>query len=647
MTKVDVDLGKIGVVTEYRDKDLIRSIPGSSWDATSRMWHVPLSWASCKILRGVFGDRLEIGPELQVWAWNELNTRINPSLALRLQTDGPGDKRLLPFQRPGVDFLVVARHALLADEMGTGKTIQTIMALHKLDQLGENPFPACLIVPNAVKVNWQREFAKWFPDVKTFVVGGSAAKRMATFKEAGLAIHNGEKVVVILAWEITWRHSRLAPYGSVRLSDPERQPKELNRIMWRTVVADEAHKMKDPKAKQTRATWQIGHTESCQFRFALTGTPIANDPGDLWSLMHFVDPLEYPSKTKWVDRFCLLSWNAFGGMEVIGVRPDTREEFYSIVDPRMRRMPKELVLPFLPKKLRSVRFAEMSSKQAKAYREIEASMVAAVDSAPLEDEAEAVMQALERWGAPQRQALVIASNPLVRNLRLIQFSSSYATVKDDGEVELAEPSNKLDELMDILDELGDEPVVVAAESRQLIELAERRLLDAQARLQKDRKDPRAFTFRHIVGGMTDDERERHKDDFQEGRARVMLMTVKAGGVGITLTRAGVIVFLQRSWSMLDNKQSEDRVHRIGSEIHDKILVIDIVAPGTVEEVQIARLHEKMERLEEIVRDKDTLKARAIQYDESGQAKVVDDAAWARVLELEAEAARLEEDPLWK
>jgi SNF2 family DNA or RNA helicase len=139
---------------------------------------------------------------------------------------------------------------------------------------------------------------------------------------------------------------------------------------------------------------------------------------------------------------------------------------------------------------------------------------------------------------------------------------------------------------------------VFAESRQLIEMAGRRLEEA------------GIVTRYIVGGMTEDQRYNATNDFQEGRARAILLTFKAGGEGITLTRANQIAFLQRSWSMLNNKQAEDRVHRIGSEIHRSITITDFVAPDTVEVDQIRVLHEKFDRLQEIVRDRETLQAAA-------------------------------------
>lgn len=594
----------------FHHKDALKLVPGARWNMVSHpnVWSVPLSWAACKQLRGVFADQLEIGPALTAWAWNEMNRRINPSLAWRLAQDGEGDPDDYGFQRAGINFMVIAQLALLCDDMGTGKTRQTSKAIAKLDKLGYQPYPALVICPNSVKhLAWARELKQHLPPgTEIVVIEGGAAKREKALKQIAELVEQGQSVVGVINWESVRLHSRLAPYGSVNLltcsncdaesarkpANCHRCPKELNRIPWRTVVADEAHRMIDPKAQQTRAVWAVGHSKDVQFRYALTGTPIASDNvGDAWSLLHFIAPDEWSAKSKTLDRYGLLSWNAFGGLEVVGINPATRDEYFSIVDPRMRRMPKEVVLPWLPKKVSQVREVEMSAKQAKAYKQMLESMLVQLDYAKEEDE-----KVLDALAGVEDKGLLTATSPLTQATRLMQFSSAYAELDEEsGQVRLSEPSCKIDELEEIANELGDEPFVVAAESRQLIELACARL------------DKLGIKWTRIVGGMSDDQRTQAVDDFQQGRVRACLFTIKAGGVGITLTRAGYIVFLQRSWSMIDNRQAADRVHRIGSEIHDKVVVIDIVSKGTVEEGQIEAILGKEERLQDFLRDRETFR----------------------------------------
>ena len=107
----------------------------------------------------------------------------------------------------------------------------------------------------------------------------------------------------------------------------------------------------------------------------------------------------------------------------------------------------------------------------------------------------------------------------------------------------------------------------------------------------------------ITGAQTDDERQQAIDDFQSGKIKWILFTAQAGGVGVTLTAARRLVMLQRPWSLVDHKQALDRVHRIGSEIHDSIVISDYVTEGTIEERVIQVLETKADNFEQIVRDK--------------------------------------------
>lgn len=583
----------IQVMTTWNEKELVKAIPGSRWNSVDKYWTVPLTMPACSQLKGQFPDTLEVGPRLTEWIWHEYETRIKPAMSLRMQHEDVGggihiDPRLYSFQQLGVAWIITAGSGILGDEMGTGKTIQMLVAMANV----EDALPALVIAPNSVKVNWAKEAATWLPQATPYVLTGTASAKAKLLAAAA----QDPTALVITNFESTFRLSRLSGYGSIRLircrecdkqygsdikaASCEVHPRPLNAIPFKTVVVDEAHRIKDPKAKQTRATWALAHGHSVVRRWGLTGTPLANDPSDLWSLGHFFAPNEYPTKSKYVERYCLLSWNVHGGLDVVGINPEHKEEFYKIFDPRFRRMPKALVLSQLPPKIRQVRFVEMTPKQRKAYNEVQSALATRLADG----------------------TILVAKSDLSAQIRLLQLASSYCTVDDNGfpddptqwVVELQEPSPKLDELMEVLTELGDRPVVVAAEHRRLVDLAVIRLEKA------------GISYGLITGAVDAYDRQRYLDEFQAGKLRVLLFTLKAGGTGLTMTAADTIIFLQRSWSMIDNKQGEDRVHRIGSEIHESINVIDIVTEGTVEENQILRLHEKSRRLDEITRDKATL-----------------------------------------
>ena len=596
---VDVDLasGKhIVLRAEWRYKELCKSLPGASWSPKEEVWRIPLSWASCLALRSTFKADLEIGPDLTSWASNERAVRVDPSMALRdVENDDEGDADLFPHQRAGVKYLAIAERALLADEPGLGKTAQAIRTLKKLHDEGKQVFPALIVCPNSLKKNWEREFTKWWPEVNVQVIRGTAVQRRHQFD---LFINPKEDEpqpqVAVINWESLRTHSRLAPYGSISLArcpdcggeNPavtvtrcEVHPRELNQIEFHSVVADEIHRSKDPKSKQTRALWSA--TGNARFRYALTGTPIANNVLDLWSILHWISPEEWPSKSKWLDRFVDTMLNAFGGLMVIGVKAQMDAEFHATIDPRMRRMLKARVLPWLPEIMFQRRDVEMSAKQKKAYEQMRDHMIA-----ELEESTE----------------LMTAPSVLTQTLRLLQFASSYATMEVDEETgetktTLAEPSCKIDALMDDIDngDFGEDSVAVSAVSRQLIDLLSARLTKA------------GIAHGRITGGQTDEERQQAVDDFQAGKIKWILFTVQAGGVGITLTAARRMVRLQRPWSLVDDKQALDRVHRIGSEIHDSILVTDYVTEGTIEERVVDVLDTKAENFEQVVRDRDKLK----------------------------------------
>lgn len=573
---------------EWRLKELCKSIPGASWNAKESIWRLPVSWAGCLALRSTFKEQLELGPRLKEWAKNEKLNRVDPSNDLRdVDVMEEGDADLFPHQRAGVEFLAKARRALLADEPGLGKTAQAIRSLKRLHDQGEQVFPALIVCPNTLKKNWEREFDKWWPGVNVTVIGGSAVQRRAQFES--------EADVYVINWESLRSHSRLAPYGSVALArcqdcdghdsriTPARcevHPRELNTIDFKAVIADEIHRSKDPKSKQTRALWAA--TGDADVRFALTGTPIANDVVDLWPILHWISPKEWPSKTRWIDRMINTMLNAFGGMMVLGVKPDMEQEFYAAINPRMRRMLKSRVLPWLPEVINERRDVEMGAKQAKAYKQMLENMITLIEKPDTSVDA------------------VVAPNPLTQAIRLLQFASTYATVEvDDAGQEtlvMSDPSCKIDALMDDMKngDFGDDSVAVCAVSRQLIDLL-------SARLTKE-----GIPHGLITGMIEADERQRHIDDFQNGKTKWILFTAQAGGVGVTLTTARRLVMLQRPWSLVDHKQALDRVHRIGSEIHDSVIITDYVTQGTIEERVIQALDTKADNFEQIVRDKDQL-----------------------------------------
>lgn len=600
---IDPATGEILLATVWNEKQLAEAIPGSRWDAKANTWRLVPSWASVVTARGLFGQQLTLGPDAVDWAWTVRNTRVDPAMQKRSEIDPDCwddtslPDGLYPFQAAGVQFMHVAGSGLLADEMGAGKTVQVMGLLHAVAK-SEDALPALVICPSGVKSHWRRHVPRWLPAATPYVVDGTAAKRRKILKSA-LA---DPTAIVFVGVEAMRLFSRLAPYGSVRLKrcrtcDPkygeeglstarcEVHHKEFNDFEFRTVVWDEAHRGKNPQALQTRAVWHVMHSPSVTRRWALTGTPIANNPADLWSIMHAVAPDDFPTRGDYLNRFCLGQTTAFGNMEFVGIRPDTREELFKILDPRFRRMLKAVVLSQLPPRTRVTRRTQLTPAMRRVYEELKADLRTTVDG-----------------------GLFVAPNHLVKNVRLMQFACASVDVDrvDPNKIStwvvtLREPSPKLDELEVVLEELGvlspgysRPPVLVAAQFKQLLRMAAKRL------------EKLGVAHAVIDGDVSQHDRDRALDALNAGRIKVLLFTGQSGGTGLDMSAADVLINLQRSWSLVDERQKEDRNHRIGSERHESVLVIDILTEDSVEEDQVDALLEKMLRLDEITRDRAVL-----------------------------------------
>lgn len=568
-------------------KTLIDGIPGASF--TKGFWRIPFSWQSWLALSSDFGEKLVVKDALNI-KLNELyNNIIVPGMNLRQVTDAEGYEGLRSYQKAGVNFLSTVERAILADGLGSGKSRTSFSTVRRLYELGKNPFPVLLVCPNTTKIGWKRnEIEAVWPGLKVNVIEGTAVQRKKLLAE--------EAHVYVINWESLRLHSKLKPYGNIALkrcvecggADPkttvtacEAHAKELNHIEFQTVIGDEIHRIIDASSKTARALKAA--TADAPFRFGLSATPLSDSPHDMFSILNWLMPEGYPSRTKFIDRFCEKGMNDFGGLVITGIRKDREAEFFAGFDPHFRRMPKELVLQNLPPIVHMNRLVTMGVKQKKAYNQMVKQMVAELDGS---------------------EDLLIETSALTKAVRLLQFAASYAEVevidffdkkKDEwikkNIVTLSEPSSKLDAFMDDLPDFGEESVVVFAVSSQLINMLSTRLTKANI--------PHGL----VTGQQNGDERQQAMDDFQSGKTKFILCTVGAAKEGITLTAASTMVFLQRPWSMIANEQSEGRSHRIGSEIHERIKIIDYLTEGTYETDVIEAIERKTIQLEYILRDK--------------------------------------------
>lgn len=574
---------RIALWSDYRLKESIKEVPGARWDSDNRVWTVPRTWPACLALRKELGKSLIIEAGLAAWASEErvlkdtlhdLRNRLVDGVELPDVAGEPFDS-LYPHQRSGALAAMMAKGYALFDDMGTGKGRTTLVALRLAEAAGEEVFPVLIVAPKSMLGTWARdEIPRFFPAARISVISGTP-KKVKTAMEPGFDFY-------LSTYDTVRNYSRHAPWPTLELTDEEKKEKELNALGFKTVVADEVQRIINPESKQTRAIWHLG--EHANFRIGLTGTPIQDTPEDLWSILHWLAPDEYRTKTPFVERFLSVHFNQWGGREISGLNPLNEEEFRRNAEARFRRAPKAVVLPHLPPKIFETRWVELPPKFRKAYDSMAATLVAELETGTL-----------------------VAGSVLEAANRLVQLANSGGTATEttvtdeDGNEKIKRifvmeaPSPKIDAFMeDVL--AGDytgQQVVVFSDSRQLADLLSE-----------------AFTAKKIghamiTGGVTGDDRQRAMDSFQAGEIPFIIIT-RAGGEGVTLTAASTMVRLVRAWSYIVHSQSEDRVHRIGSEIHESITYVDYITADTVEEGQLARLYGKKERATEVLRDDELL-----------------------------------------
>ena len=485
----------------YRYRELIKKLPGAKYNAKREQWHTPRTWASCVQARGLFGEHLNVSGMVTGWAWDEYSGRVlaaetSREVALNPASQGVlGDPRMRNYQSTGVDFLVTAQSAVLADDRGLGKTF---IALRTIDYL--DAFPMLVVSPKTAKVtSWANEIEKWYPDRSVTVVDSTGSRKLKQLSaDTDITVVNFETLLT----------GRIARYGSMRLTEKDRTDGPLNRD-WGSIVVDEGHRVKDPHAKQTRALWAVG--ERANHRYVLTGTPIANNLSDFWSILRFISPDEWPSKTAFVDRYCDVTFGYNGSMVISGLKKENKEEFFKIVDCRLLRRTKELVAPDMPPKVHQVLFVDMTPKQKAAYTEMKKTQVAQLESGEI----------------------VASFNPMTLKMRLGRFAKAYCAVEEDGTIVMSMPSSTVDAVVELANETT--PLVVFSASKQLLNLADTEL------------QAKGFTTARITGDENDKQRRESLANFNANKAQVILCTLGAGSESIDLSHGSVLVFMMRNY----------------------------------------------------------------------------------------------------
>jgi superfamily II DNA or RNA helicase len=450
-------------------------------------------------------------------AWSALRDRLTE--ARRLEPPVPADLKaeLRPYQKEG--FLWMARLSAwtsggcLADDMGLGKTVQTIaLLLHRASE-----GPALVVAPTSVCPNWIRELGRFAPSLNVVPYGG--AKR--TLGRPG----RGDVVVT--------------SYGLMT-----RDAEALAGVRFGTLVMDEAQAIKNPSTGRARAARSL----NADFRLALSGTPVENHLGELWSLFSVVLPGMLGSFAAFRRRFAV-------PIERDG-DADRRRALGRLVRPFLLRRTKREVVRDLPPRVDLDVRVDLSSAERRIYEEARLAAVAKLTGLATTTTVE------------QRRFEVLAA---ITRLRLL---ACHPRLHDPRSTL---PSAKLDRLVEIVDELREEGHRALVFSQFTKHLG----------LVREALDARGVSYLYLDGATPAEQRGALVERFQEGEGDLFLVSLKAGGTGLNLTAADHVIHLDPWWNPALEDQATDRAHRIGQK--RSVTVMRMVARGTIEEA-ILELH---------------------------------------------------------
>jgi len=470
------------------------------------------------------------------WLAETLKGLRSPEGLARIDAGAGLNATLRPYQHVGVRWLyllaTLGLGACLADDMGLGKTIQVLSLLLVLKrQTAGQQQPSLLVAPASLLANWGSELERFAPSLKAIIAHPSAlpASSLKDFKPEQL--HGVDLVIT--------------SYGSL-LRVPW-----IAKTAWRLAVLDEAQAIKNPDAKQTRAVKAL----NARVRFALTGTPVENRLGDLWSIFDFVTPgLLGSSKefTRFAKRLADSPHKSYGPLREL-VRPYI-----------LRRLKTDkTVIADLPDKTEIKAFCQLSRKQAALY----------------EQSVKELAEQLADAEGIQRKGLVLSF--LMRFKQICNHPSQWL---GDGSWSEAD-SGKWTRLRDIVE------VIAAKQEKVLVFTQFREVIDPLATfLQSIFGRPGLI----LHGATAVKDRKEVVRRFQEDEAvRFFVLSLKAGGAGLNLTAASHVVHFDRWWNPAVENQATDRAFRIGQT--KNVLVHKFVCRGTVEE-KIDQLIESKQQL---------------------------------------------------
>ncbi|PTB46392.1 hypothetical protein M441DRAFT_75240 [Trichoderma asperellum CBS 433.97] len=450
------------------------------------------------------------------------------------------------YQVAGLNWLISLHEngisGILADEMGLGKTLQTISFLGYLRHIMGITGPHLVTVPKSTLDNWKREFAKWTPEVNVLVLQGAKDERHELINER---LVDEKFDVCITSYEMVLREKA-----------------HLKKFAWEYIIIDEAHRIKNEESSLS----QVIRLFNSRNRLLITGTPLQNNLHELWALLNFLLPDVFG------DADAFDQW--FSGQDQD--QDKVVQQLHRVLRPfLLRRVKSDVEKSLLPKKEVNV-YLGMSEMQVKWYQKILEKDIDAVNGAGGKRESKTrllniVMQLRKCCNHPY---LFEGAEP----------GPPYTT--DEHLIYNAGKMKVLDKLLARLQKQG---------SRVLIFSQMSRLLD----ILEDYCVFRQYKYCRIDGGTAHEDRIAAIDEYNKPGSEkfVFLLTTRAGGLGINLTTADIVILYDSDWNPQADLQAMDRAHRIGQT--KQVVVYRFVTDNAIEEKVLERAAQKL-RLDQVV-----------------------------------------------
>lgn len=521
----------------------IKSLPTRHFEPITKSWEVPS--ANLK-------DVLSLFQSYEITLKGKASTKIEKIIDSRVTFDTTSASSFsyktnpFPHQVEGFEYAQKHTRFLLGDEQGLGKTKQAIDIAVSRKRLFKHTLIVCGV--NTLKRNWVREVAIHSNEQAHIIgsrrtrsnkiVDGSNADRLLDLTEGRNEFFLIINVEALRDEKVSSKLADMCEKGTIGL-----------------VVVDEIHKCKNPSAEQTKGMMKLNSF----FKIAMTGTPLMNNPVDLYVPLKWLD-VERHSFYAYKKRYCVMG--GYGGYEVVSYQ--NLHELRQLLDSNMLRRLKDEVLN-LPDKIRSNEYVEMTAGQKTLYREVLDVLRKNIDK------------------------IRLSNNPLAQLMRLRQVTGAPELLS----TKITE-SAKIERMKELVAEIvmNGKKVIIFSNWEDMTEIARREL--------------KRFNPAYITGSVDATGRDNEVQRFQnDPTCSVIIGTIGSLGTGLTLTAASYVIFLDKPWTMASTEQAEDRAHRIGTT--GTVNVLTLICEDSIDERVEEILAEKAELAKGIVEgDKDIL-----------------------------------------